>query len=266
MKLQRTLLARSQWVHKRNLEEGTLDPRSFPTLVMDPSFPTPYQWQQHHEERDTVVTLLLDNSGSMRGRPILVTALCADILGRTLERCGIRVEILGFTTAAWKGGESRKRWMAENSPENPGRLNDLLHIIYKSADTPMGRARHNIGLMLKETLLKENIDGEAILWAKQRLLARPEKRKIMMVISDGAPVDDSTLSTNPSQFLDHHLRHVIGEIERDELIELLAIGIGHNVTTYYERATMIQQVDELADVMVGELVQLFHTNLDKRAA
>ena len=208
--------------------------------------------------RDTVVTLLLDNSGSMRGRPITVAATCADILARTLERCGVKVEILGFTTKAWKGGQAREAWLKAGKPANPGRLNDLRHIIYKGADAPWRRARKNLGLMMREGLLKENIDGEALDWAHERLLVRPEQRKILMMISDGAPVDDSTLSVNPGNYLERHLRHVIDEIENRSLsVELLAIGIGHDVTRYYKRAVTIVDAEELAGAMTEQLASLF---------
>jgi cobaltochelatase CobT len=208
--------------------------------------------------RDTVVTLLIDNSGSMRGRPIAIAAICADILSRTLERCGVKVEILGFTTRAWKGGKSREVWIDNGRPAHPGRLNDLRHIVYKNADSPLRRARKNIGLMLKEGLLKENIDGEALVWAHNRLSRRREARKILMVISDGAPVDDSTLSVNPSNILEMDLRHVIGWIEKLEQVELTAIGIGHDVTRYYDRAMTISDADELANALISRLESLFH--------
>jgi cobaltochelatase CobT len=207
--------------------------------------------------RDTVVTLLLDNSGSMRGRPITVAATCADILARTLERCGVKVEILGFTTRAWKGGQSREAWLAAGKPPNPGRLNDLRHIIYKSADAPWRRARKNLGLMMREGLLKENIDGEALDWAHKRLLGRAEQRKILMMISDGAPVDDSTLSVNPGNYLERHLRHIIEEIETRSPVELIAIGIGHDVTRYYRRAVTIVDAEELGGAITEKLAELF---------
>ena len=207
--------------------------------------------------RDTVVTLLLDNSGSMRGRPIMVAALCADILARTLERCGVKVEILGFTTQAWKGGQSRDEWVKQGKPASPGRLNDLRHIIYKSADAPWRRVRRNLGLMMREGLLKENIDGEALIWAHHRLLGRPEQRRILMVISDGAPVDDSTLSVNSGHYLERHLREVIAEIETKSPVQLIAIGIGHDVTRYYRRAVTIVDVEQLAGAIVDQLAELF---------
>ena len=207
--------------------------------------------------RDTVVTLLLDNSGSMRGRPIMVAAMCADILSRTLERCGVKVEVLGFTTRAWKGGQSRERWIAESKPAHPGRLNDLRHIIYKAADVPGRRTRRNLGLMMREGLLKENIDGEALTWAYNRLMARPEQRRILMVISDGAPVDNSTLCVNSGNYLERHLRQVIDEIEKKSPVELVAIGIGHDVTRYYKRAVTILDAEQLGGAMTDQLISLF---------
>jgi cobaltochelatase CobT len=226
-------------------------------MIIDPFQPLSFKQERDTDFRDTVVTLLLDNSGSMRGRPITVAATCADILARTLERCGVKVEILGFTTRAWKGGQSREAWLAANKPVNPGRLNDLRHIIYKSADAPWRRARKNLGLMMREGLLKENIDGEALDWAHKRLLARPESRKILMMISDGAPVDDSTLSVNPGNYLERHLRHIIGEIENRSPVELIAIGIGHDVTRYYRRAVTIVDAEELGGAMTEKLAELF---------
>ncbi|RUV80431.1 cobaltochelatase subunit CobT, partial [Mesorhizobium sp. M5C.F.Ca.IN.020.14.1.1] len=219
--------------------------------------PLSFKQERDTKFRDTVVTLVLDNSGSMRGRPITVAATCADILARTLERCGVSVEILGFTTRAWKGGQAREKWLKEGKPPNPGRLNDLRHIIYKSADHPWRRARRNLGLMMREGLLKENIDGEALLWAHNRLIARPEQRKILMMISDGAPVDDSTLSVNPGNYLERHLRAVIELIETRSPVELLAIGIGHDVTRYYRRAVTIVDAEELAGAMTEQLASLF---------
>ena len=216
-----------------------------------------YKRELEMEFRDTVVTLLIDNSGSMRGRPITVAAMCGDILARTLERCAVKVEVLGFTTRAWKGGQSRERWVQEGKPRNPGRLNDLRHIIYKAADSPWRRARKNLGLMLREGLLKENIDGEALLWAYRRLLVRPEHRRILMVISDGAPVDDSTLSVNPGNYLEKHLREVIRDIEHRNQVELIAIGIGHDVTRYYRRAVTIVDAEELGGTMMKKLTELF---------
>ncbi len=256
-KLQRHLMAKQECSWDFNMEEGLLDNRKFPQIIIDPTYPTPYKWERRSEFKDTVLTLLLDNSGSMRGRPITIASICADILARTMERCGVKVEILGFTTKHWKGGQSYKKWEKDGSPAFPGRLNDLLHVVYKEADMPWRASKQNLGLMLKEGLLKENIDGEALLWAHGRLIRRQEDRKILMVISDGAPVDDSTLSTNPSNYLDVHLKEVVKDIEGENKIDLLAIGIGHNVATHYSRSVMIRQVDELADAMVNQLVMLF---------
>ena len=240
-----------------DLEEGYLDPARLVRVVIDPMQPLSFKQERDTKFRDTVVTLVLDNSGSMRGRPITVAATCADILARTLERCGVSVEILGFTTRAWKGGQAREKWLKDGKPPNPGRLNDLRHIIYKSADPPWRRARRNLGLMMREGLLKENIDGEALLWAHQRLIGRPEQRKILMMISDGAPVDDSTLSVNPGNYLERHLRAVIELIETRSPVELLAIGIGHDVTRYYRRAVTIVDAEELAGAMTEQLASLF---------
>ena len=240
-----------------DLEEGLLDPARLSRVIIDPMHALSFKWEKDTNFRDTVVTLLLDNSGSMRGRPITVAAMCADILARTLERCGVKVEILGFTTRAWKGGQSREAWLAAGKPPNPGRLNDLRHIIYKSADAPWRRARKNLGLMMREGLLKENIDGEALDWAHKRLLARPEQRKILMMISDGAPVDDSTLSVNPGNYLERHLRWIIEEIEQRSPVELIAIGIGHDVTRYYRRAVTIVDAEELGGAMTDKLAELF---------
>jgi cobaltochelatase CobT len=256
-RLQRRLLAQQNRSWEFDLEEGMLDPVRLPRIVMDPYQPLSFKQEQDTDFRDTVVTLLLDNSGSMRGRPITVAATCADILARTLERCGVKVEILGFTTRAWKGGQSRENWLQGGKPAAPGRLNDLRHIIYKSADAPWRRARKNLGLMMREGLLKENIDGEALDWAHKRLLGRPEQRRILMVISDGAPVDDSTLSVNPGNYLERHLRHVIEEIETRSPVELIAIGIGHDVTRYYRRAVTIVDAEELGGVMTEKLAELF---------
>ncbi len=256
-RLHRHLMAR----HKRDwdfdLDEGVLDPARLSRAVVTPIAPLTYRMEREMEFRDTVVTLLLDNSGSMRGRPITVAALCADIFARTLERCGVKTEILGFTTKKWKGGKSREAWLEAGRPAQPGRLNDIRHIIYKSADTPWRRARRNLGLMMREGLLKENIDGEALLWAHQRLLARAEERQILMVISDGAPVDDATLSANTSNYLEKHLRGVITEIETRSPVELLAIGIGHDVSRYYQRAVTIIDVEQLGEAMISEFVDLF---------
>jgi cobaltochelatase CobT len=256
-RLQRRLMAQQNRAWEFDLEEGLLDPARLSRIIIDPMHPLSFKWEKDTTFRDTVVTLLLDNSGSMRGRPITVAATCADILARTLERCGVKVEILGFTTRAWKGGQSRESWLAAGKPANPGRLNDLRHIIYKSADAPWRRARKNLGLMMREGLLKENIDGEALDWAHKRLLARPEQRKILMMISDGAPVDDSTLSVNPGNYLERHLRWVIEEIEERSPVELIAIGIGHDVTRYYRRAVTIVDAEELGGAMTEKLAELF---------
>jgi cobaltochelatase CobT len=256
-RLQRRLMAQQNRSWEFDLEEGTLDPVRLPRIIMDPFQPLSFKQEQDTNFRDTVVTLLLDNSGSMRGRPITVAATCADILARTLERCGVKVEILGFTTRAWKGGQSRETWLQSGKPATPGRLNDLRHIVYKSADAPWRRARKNLGLMMREGLLKENIDGEALDWAHKRLLGRPEQRRILMVISDGAPVDDSTLSVNPGNYLERHLRYVIEEIETRSPVELIAIGIGHDVTRYYRRAVTIVDAEELGGVMTEKLAELF---------
>ncbi|MBO1906012.1 cobaltochelatase subunit CobT [Microvirga sp. 3-52] len=259
-RLQRRLMAQQNRSWEFDLEEGTLDPVRLPRIIMDPFQPLSFKQEQDTNFRDTVVTLLLDNSGSMRGRPITVAATCADILARTLERCGVKVEILGFTTRAWKGGQARETWLQNGKPANPGRLNDLRHIIYKSADAPWRRARKNLGLMMREGLLKENIDGEALDWAHKRLLGRPEQRRILMVISDGAPVDDSTLSVNPGNYLERHLRFIIEEIETRSPVELIAIGIGHDVTRYYRRAVTIVDAEELGGVMTEKLAELFEEN------
>jgi cobaltochelatase CobT len=226
-------------------------------VIVSPGHSLSYKVEREQEFKDTVVTLLIDNSGSMRGRPISIAAISADIMARTLERCGVKVEILGFTTRAWKGGQGREKWLASGKPAQPGRLNDLRHIIYKKADEPMRRARKSLGLMMREGLLKENIDGEALIWAHNRLLARPEDRRILMVISDGAPVDDSTLSVNAGSYLERHLRHVIDEIETRSSVELTAIGIGHDVTRYYRRAVTIVDAEELAGAMTEKLAELF---------
>ncbi|HEV7335415.1 MULTISPECIES: cobaltochelatase subunit CobT [Bosea] len=256
-RLQRRLMAQQNRSWQFDLEEGALDPSRLPRIIIDPFQPLSFRQESDTNFRDTVVTLLIDNSGSMRGRPITVAATCADILARTLERCGVKVELLGFTTRAWKGGLSRETWLQSGKPANPGRLNDLRHIIYKAADAPWRRARKNLGLMMREGLLKENIDGEALDWAHKRLLARPEQRKILMVISDGAPVDDSTLSVNAGSYLERHLRHVIAEIETRSPVELIAIGIGHDVTRYYRRAVTIVDAEELGGVMTEKLAELF---------
>ncbi len=256
-RLQRRLMAQQNRAWEFDLEEGMLDPARLSRIIVDPMHPLSFKREKDTNFRDTVVTLLLDNSGSMRGRPITVAATCADILARTLERCGVKVEILGFTTRAWKGGQSREAWLAAGKPPNPGRLNDLRHIIYKAADAPWRRARKNLGLMMREGLLKENIDGEALNWAYRRLLARPEQRKILMMISDGAPVDDSTLSVNAGNYLERHLRWVIEEIETRSPVELIAIGIGHDVTRYYRRAVTIVDAEELGGAMTEKLAELF---------
>jgi cobaltochelatase CobT len=256
-RLQRRLMAQQNRAWEFDLEEGLLDPARLSRVIVDPLHPLSFKREKDTTFRDTVVTLLLDNSGSMRGRPITVAATCADILARTLERCGVKVEILGFTTRAWKGGQSREAWLAAGKPANPGRLNDLRHIIYKSADAPWRRARKNLGLMMREGLLKENIDGEALDWAHRRLLARSEQRRILMMISDGAPVDDSTLSVNPGNYLERHLRWVIEDIETRSPVELIAIGIGHDVTRYYRRAVTIVDAEELGGAMTEKLAELF---------
>ena len=258
-KLQRKLLAKQNRSWNFDLEEGILDASKLPRVIIDPFNSLSYKKEKDIDFKDTVVTLLIDNSGSMRGRPITIAAICADILSRTLERCSVKVEILGFTTLNWKGGKSREAWM-KNKKNNPGRLNDLCHIIYKSADTPWRRAKNNLGLMLKEGILKENIDGEAILWAHNRLKKRKEERKVIMVISDGAPVDDSTLSVNSGNYLEQHLKKVVKWVEASKDIEINAIGIGHDVSNYYEKAIKIADVQELGDAMVDQLVELFSTD------
>jgi cobaltochelatase CobT len=256
-RLQRRLLAKQTRAWEFDLDEGILDAARLSRVVTNPILPLSYKQEQEMEFRDTVVSLLIDNSGSMRGRPITVAAMSADILARTLERCGVKVEILGFTTRAWKGGQAREKWIAAGKPANPGRLNDLRHIVYKPADAPWRRARRSLGLMLREGILKENIDGEALMWAHNRLLGRPEERKILMVISDGAPVDDSTLSVNPGNYLEKHLREVIHEIDKIAVVELTAIGIGHDVTRYYRRAVTIVDAEQLGGVMLERLADLF---------
>ncbi len=264
-KLQRRLQAQQNRSWEFDLEEGILDAGRLARVIVSPTTPLSFKREKDTEFQDTVVTLLLDNSGSMRGRPISIAAICADVLARTLERCQVKVEILGFTTRAWKGGQAREEWLNKNRPQQPGRLNDLRHIIYKSADAPWRRARPNLGLMMKEGLLKENIDGEALEWAHRRLTSRPEARKILMVISDGAPVDDSTLSVNPANYLEKHLRNVIAMVERRRAVELLAIGIGHDVTRYYERAVTITDVEQLAGAMTEQLAGLFDNDPRARA-
>jgi cobaltochelatase CobT len=256
-RLQRRLMAQQSRAWEFDLEEGALDPARLARIVVDPLHPLSFKREKDTNFRDTAVTLLIDNSGSMRGRPITVAATCADILARTLERCGVKVEILGFTTRAWKGGQSRESWLAAGKPANPGRLNDLRHIIYKAADAPWRRSRKNLGLMMREGLLKENIDGEALDWAHKRLLGGPEARKILMMISDGAPVDDSTLSVNSGNYLERHLRYIIEDIEQRSPVELIAIGIGHDVTRYYRRAVTIVDAEELGGAMTEKLAELF---------
>ena len=256
-KLQRKLLAKQNRSWNFDLEEGLLDTSKLPRIIMDPFNSLSFKKEKDIEFKDTLVTILIDNSGSMRGKPISVAAICADILARTLERCSVKVEILGFTTKHWKGGSSREKWMKNDKPIMPGRLNDLKHIIYKSADTPWRQAKNNIGLMLKEGLLKENIDGEALKWAYNKMLRRKEERKILMVISDGAPVDDSTLSTNSSDYLETNLKNTVKWIENKSNIELLAIGIGHDVTRYYNQAIKIADVQDLGDAMINQLTDLF---------
>ena len=260
-KLQRLLMAQQNRSWDFDLEEGILDSARLSRVVIDPMHPLSFKMERETDFRDTVVTLLLDNSGSMRGRPIMVAAMCADILARTLERCAVKVEVLGFTTRAWKGGSARERWLNEGKPAHPGRLNDLRHIIYKAADVPGRRTRKNLGLMMREGLLKENIDGEALIWAHSRLIARSESRRILMVISDGAPVDDSTLSVNAGNYLDKHLRQVITEIEGKSPVELVAIGIGHDVTRYYRRAVTILDAEQLGGAMTDQLIDLFAEGL-----
>jgi cobaltochelatase CobT len=262
-KLQRKLLAKPHRSGNFDLEEGLLDTSKLSRIIMDPFNSLSFKKEKDMEFKDTLVTILIDNSGSMRGKPISVAAICADILARTLERCSVKVEILGFTTKHWKGGSSRERWMQNDKPNLPGRLNDLRHIIYKSADTPWRQAKNNMGLMLKEGLLKENIDGEALKWAYNKMSRRKEERKILMVISDGAPVDDSTLSTNTSDFLETNLKNVVKWIENKTDIELLAIGIGHDVTRYYNQAVKITDVQDLGDVMINQLTDLFAENNKK---
>jgi len=260
-RLQRLLLAQQNRSWTFDLEEGVLDAARLTRVIIDPMAALTFKQEEHTDFKDTVVTLLLDNSGSMRGRPIMVAALCADILARTLERCGVKVEILGFTTRAWKGGMSKEDWLKAGRPPQPGRLNDLRHVVYKSADAPWRRARRNLGLMMREGLLKENIDGEALMWAHDRLIGRQEQRRILMVISDGAPVDDSTLSANPGNYLEKHLRSVIHWIETRSPVELIAIGIGHDVTRYYKRAVTIVDAEQLGGAMTDKLAELF----DERA-
>jgi cobaltochelatase CobT len=263
-RLQRKLMAQQNRAWDFDLEEGVLDAARLTRIIIDPLHALSFKHEREADFRDTVVTLLLDNSGSMRGRPIMVAACCADILARTLERCGVKVEILGFTTRAWKGGQAREAWLAAGKPANPGRLNDLRHIVYKPADAPWRRAKRSLALMMREGLLKENIDGEALAWAHRRLQARPERRRILMMISDGAPVDDSTLSVNTGSYLELHLRQVIEEIETRSGVELIAIGIGHDVTRYYRRAVTITDPAELAGAMTDKLVELFEEDAPEK--
>ena len=262
-KLQRELLAKQNRSWQFDLEEGLLDSSKLPRIIIDPFNSLSFKKEKDLEFKDTIVTILIDNSGSMRGRPITIAAICADILSRTLERCSVKVELLGFTTKNWKGGQSREKWNLNKKITNPGRLNDLRHIIYKSADAPWRQSKKNIGLMLKEGLLKENIDGEAILWALNRIQKRREERKIIMVISDGAPVDDSTLSVNSGDYLEKHLKQTIKWIEENSNIEILAVGIGHDVTRYYKKAVKIADVQELGDVMINQLTKLFSEKKEK---
>ncbi len=264
-RLQRRLMAKQNRSWDFDLEEGILDTSRLASVVADPGNPLAYKQERETEFRDTVVTLLIDSSGSMRGRSIGIAAMCADILGRTLERCAVKVEILGFTTRAWRGGQAREQWLAAGKPADPGRLNDLRHIIYKAADDPWRRARRNLGLMLREDLLKENIDGEALIWAHNRIVSRPEKRKVLMVISDGLPVDNSTLLVNPSNYLERHLKYAIEQIETGSPVELVAIGIGHDVTHHYRRAVTITDADQLGDAMTDQLAALFELERPRRA-
>ena len=259
-RLQRKLLAQQNRNWDFNMEEGYLDTSRLSRIIANPQNKLSYKIEKEVEFKDTVVSLLIDNSGSMRGRPITVAALCSDILAKTLERCLIKTEILGFTTKAWKGGSSREKWIKDGKPSNPGRLNDLRHIVYKSADSPSRRSKQNLGLLLREGILKENIDGEALVWANNRLKNRQEKRKILIVISDGAPVDDSTLSVNPGNYLERNLRDVINQIESKKEIELVAIGIGHDVSRYYSKAITIMDVDQLGEVLLNELSEIFQIN------
>jgi cobaltochelatase CobT len=256
-RLQRKLMAQQNRTWEFDLEEGTLDSSRLTSVIMDPFSPLAFKQEKDMKFRDTVVSLLIDSSGSMRGRSITIAAMCADILGRTLERCTVKVEILGFTTRAWRGGQSREMWLQQGKPAQPGRLNDLRHIIYKAADMPWRRARRNLGLMMREELLKENIDGEALLWAHNRIAGRPEDRKILMVISDGLPVDNSTLLVNASNYLEQHLKFAIDRIENQSDVELVAIGIGHDVTHHYRRAVTITDAEQLGDAMTEQLVDLF---------
>ncbi|MEE4282535.1 MAG: cobalamin biosynthesis protein CobT, partial [Pseudomonadales bacterium] len=259
-RLQRRLMAKQNRTWEFDLEEGVLDAARLTQVIIDPVNPLAFKQEKEMKFRDTVVTLLIDSSGSMRGRSITIAAMCADILGRTLERCSVRVEILGFTTRAWRGGQSREQWINEGKPANPGRLNDLRHIIYKAADDTWARTRRNIGLMMREELLKENIDGEALIWAHNRIVTRTEDRKIMMVISDGLPVDNSTLLVNPSNYLEQHLKYAIDMIENYSPVQLVAVGIGHDVTHHYKRAVTITDAEQLGGAMTEQLADLFDVN------
>jgi cobaltochelatase CobT len=259
-RLQRRLMAQQARSWDFDQEEGMLDASRLARVIVTPGHSLSYKIERETEFKDTVVSLLIDNSGSMRGRPISIAATCADVLARTLERCGVATEILGFTTRGWKGGQSRELWLSEGRPPNPGRLNDLRHIVYKRADEPYRHSRRSLGLMMREGLLKENIDGEALLWAHARLLARPEERRILLVISDGAPVDDSTASANGGTYLEKHLRQVIGWIEGRSNVELAAIGIGHDVTRYYARAVTIMDAEQLGGALIEQLAALFEKN------
>ncbi|HAU21345.1 MAG TPA: cobaltochelatase subunit CobT, partial [Erythrobacter sp.] len=263
-RLQRRLMAQQNRSWDFDQEEGVIDAARLSRVIVTPGTSLAYKVERDVEFKDTIVTLLIDNSGSMRGRPISIAAISADILARTLERCGVKTEILGFTTRAWKGGQSREQWLADGKPQNPGRLNDLRHIVYKQADEPWRRARRNLGLMMREGLLKENIDGEALLWAHRRLIARREDRRILMVISDGAPVDDSTLSVNSAGYLESHLRKVIEWIEKISPVQLVAIGIGHDVTRYYRRAVTIMDVEQLGGTIIEQLAELFDDEKGRR--
>jgi cobaltochelatase CobT len=263
-RLQRKLMAQQNRTWEFDQEEGMLDTSRLPTIIIDPFHPLAFKREKDMKFRDTVVSLLIDSSGSMRGRSITIAAMCADILGRTLERCAVKVEILGFTTRAWRGGQSRELWLQQGKPAQPGRLNDLRHIIYKAADVPWRRARMNLGLMMREELLKENIDGEALLWAHNRIVGRPEERRILMVISDGLPVDNSTLLVNPSNYLEQHLKFAIDKIENQSSVELVAIGIGHDVTHHYRRAVTITDAEQLGDAMIDQLADLFDKESNKK--
>ena len=263
-RLQRKLMAQQNRTWEFDLDEGMLDTSKLTSIIMDPFQPLAFKQEKDMNFRDTVVSLLIDSSGSMRGRSITIAAMCADILGRTLERCSVKVEILGFTTRAWRGGQSRELWLQQGKRAQPGRLNDLRHIIYKAADLPWRRCRSNLGLMMREELLKENIDGEALLWAHNRIVGRPEDRKILMVISDGLPVDNSTLLVNPSNFLEQHLKYAIDQIENHSPVELVAIGIGHDVTHHYRRAVTITDAEQLGDAMTEQLVDLFDEESNKK--